>query len=147
MMYTLMAPVQFVLSPALRATLTTFNDSFRPLNGLEMLSLVPMVLLTALLLARSKEPAVGLPPSSGLQQGMPKKGGPSLPLSYSPASLPVAQQSPRRPPGSANASKASDSSDRRRRGSHDGAAAIELLTTASTPLVTSRETRPQQWQQ
>ena len=34
MMYTLMAPVQFLLTPALTATLTTFHDSFRPPSGL-----------------------------------------------------------------------------------------------------------------
>ena len=61
MMYTLMAPVQFVLSPALTVTLTTFHDSFRPLNLIEMAALVPMIALTCLLQVKSKEPAVAMP--------------------------------------------------------------------------------------
>ena len=61
MMYTLMAPVQFVLSPALTVTLTTFHDSFRPLNLIEMAALVPMIALTCLLQEKSKEPAVAVP--------------------------------------------------------------------------------------
>ena len=61
MMYTLMAPVQFVLSPALTVTLTTFHDSFRPLNLIEIAALVPLIALTCLLQEKSKELAVAVP--------------------------------------------------------------------------------------
>jgi len=64
MMYTLMSPVQFLLTPALRLTLTRFYDNFRPLNLIQLAALVPMVLLTCVLQKVSKEPTIPPPTST-----------------------------------------------------------------------------------
>lgn len=141
MMYTLMAPVQFLLTPALTATLTTFHDSFRPLNVLELLALVPMVLITCLLQARSKEPAVRLPRrgdyfggfgSRSSSRGSSRSGTPKL--SYSPASLPVAHPPVREPPSSEGVGGGAGDGgmmDRRRRRSHDNLVGVVVELSAS----------------
>ena len=65
MMYTLMSPVQFLLTPALKLTLTTFYDDFRPLNLMQLAALLPMILLTCVLQRSSSEPSVQPPRRSG----------------------------------------------------------------------------------
>ena len=60
-MFTLTAPVQFVLTPALGLTLTSFGDNFRPLSLVQLACLVPMVLFTSWLMRTSREEGLRLP--------------------------------------------------------------------------------------
>jgi len=64
LMFTLMSPVQFTITPALGVTLRDFNDDFRPLSALEFLSLVPLAVLTWWLMNTSRESDLGLPKKS-----------------------------------------------------------------------------------
>mmetsp|Transcript_19359 Transcript_19359/g.50788 ORF Transcript_19359/g.50788 Transcript_19359/m.50788 type:complete len:322 (+) Transcript_19359:1053-2018(+) len=75
LMWTLMSPVQFILSPALHMTLTTFEGDFRPLQLMQLVAIVPVVILTYLLTRWSTEKSVG-PPTPKI----PRKGYVELPL-------------------------------------------------------------------
>lgn len=88
-MFTLMSPVQFILTPALGLTFRVFNDNFRPLNTAELLALLPLAVLTSWLMSTSKEPDLKAPAAAHSEENTR-----SLPR-YS--ALPVTPTTPMRP--------------------------------------------------